>query len=533
MILDCSLRDGGYYTQWEFSIPMIKRYLAAMSALEIDVVEIGFRFLGSDGFKGPCAFSTDSFIEGLDVPRNIKLGVMVNCGEISNSEKDIQDNLERLFSDASSSPVHLVRIACHAEEIASAETAVSWLKSSGYRVGLNVMQISSISDTEIEDISGIIKDWPLDVLYFADSTGSLVPKDIKRIVTGFRKSWTGSLGIHAHDSMERALVNTLTAAECGVEWLDGTVLGMGRGPGNCRTESLLMSVRDQELGSEQLTVLAELIEGDFLPLKEQYRWGSNPYYFRSGQCSIHPSYVQSMLSDSRYTSDDVFAVLDNLKEDRGRKFSKPVLEAAGNLYSGTTRGQWRPRDYLTSPEVLIVASGPGVAQHRQGIEEYIRLKRPYVIALNTQQNICEELINIRAACHPVRLLADCARYAEFPQPLATPASMLPERTRRQLDGVEILDYGIAVKGERFECFETYAILPKPLVIAYALAIATSGGASRILLAGLDGYGSNDSRNHEMDWLIDCYQASENSCELLSITPSAYQIRQSSVYALVR
>ena len=47
------------------------------------------------------------------------------------------------------------------------------------------------------------------------------------------------MGIHAHDNLFRALKNTIVANKLGVQWLDCTINGMGRGPGNTKTEELI------------------------------------------------------------------------------------------------------------------------------------------------------------------------------------------------------------------------------------------------------------------------------------------------------
>ena len=60
-ILDCTLRDGGYYNNWNFSNELIEDYLHTMDKLGVDYVEIGFRSLNIEGSKGPTAFSTDNF----------------------------------------------------------------------------------------------------------------------------------------------------------------------------------------------------------------------------------------------------------------------------------------------------------------------------------------------------------------------------------------------------------------------------------------------------------------------------------------
>ena len=48
-LLDCTLRDGGYYNNWNFDLNLINVYLEAMASLQIDFVEIGFRSLKNDG----------------------------------------------------------------------------------------------------------------------------------------------------------------------------------------------------------------------------------------------------------------------------------------------------------------------------------------------------------------------------------------------------------------------------------------------------------------------------------------------------
>jgi len=58
--IDWSLRDGGYYNNWDFSPELIREYLAGMSAVKVDFVDIGFRSAKNQGFRGGCAFSADT-----------------------------------------------------------------------------------------------------------------------------------------------------------------------------------------------------------------------------------------------------------------------------------------------------------------------------------------------------------------------------------------------------------------------------------------------------------------------------------------
>lgn len=49
-ILDCTLRDGGYYNPWDFPTDLINQYLEAMQAEGVDIVELGLRSMINNGF---------------------------------------------------------------------------------------------------------------------------------------------------------------------------------------------------------------------------------------------------------------------------------------------------------------------------------------------------------------------------------------------------------------------------------------------------------------------------------------------------
>lgn len=241
--LDCTLRDGGYYNNWDFETDVIQNYLQAMDSLQIDFVEIGFRSLKNDTFKGALAYSTDDFLKKLNIPLGLtnKIGVMINGSEIKDTKNQIAF-LKKLFNPKKNSPVTLVRIACHVHEFIDCLPASTWLKKQGYLVGFNLMQVSDRSPEEISKLVGSAKKYPIDVLYFADSMGSLEAKQLKKIIKAFQKKWKGALGIHTHDNIAQAINNSIHAAESGITWVDSTVTGMGRGPGNAQTEYIILAL---------------------------------------------------------------------------------------------------------------------------------------------------------------------------------------------------------------------------------------------------------------------------------------------------
>lgn len=529
--LDCTLRDGGYYNAWDFSEELIHEYLEAMQAAGVDIVELGLRSLKNQGFQGPCAFTTDEYIRGLTIPAGLTVGVMINGSELVGKVPQVEA-LERMFpNDAANSPVELVRIACHVHEFANSLPAVTWLKERGFKVGFNLMQVADRTEEEVKALAREAKAYPLDALYFADSMGSMNPDQAAQIIQWMRTEWEGPMGIHTHDNLGLALSNTMRAIEEGVTWVDATVTGMGRGPGNARTEELAIELAARRDKPVSMVPLMALLRKHFKPMQEHYGWGTNPYYYLAGKYGIHPTYIQEMLSDSRYDEEDVLAVIEHLRVEGGKKFSLNTLDAARHFYRGDAQGTWAPNEAFAGRDVLLLGTGPGVARHRKALERYIRQEKPLVLALNTQSAIDAELIDLRVACHPVRLLADCEAHARLPQPLITPLSMLPKDVQASLADKKVLDYGLKVEANTFTFGETACAAPTSLVVAYALAVATSGQASKVLMAGFDGYGADDPRSQEMHQLFEQYQGTDQAVELVAITPTRYGLHTVSVYAL--
>ncbi|NBR92845.1 MAG: aldolase, partial [Actinobacteria bacterium] len=75
-----------------------------------------------------------------------------------------------------------------------------------------------------------------------------------------------------------------------------------------------------------------------------------------------------------------------------------------------------------------------------------------------------------------------------------------------------------------------AIIPHPIVAAYALTACQAGQAKRVLLAGFDGYSEGDPRHIMMQETIDHFSLKQSSIPLVAVTRSSYRIAQRSLFA---
>ena len=104
--------------------------------------------------------------------------------------------------------------------------------------------------------------------------------------------------------------------------------------------------------------------------------------------------------------------------------------------------------------------------------------------------------------------------------------------RAELGDKELLDFGLGIAPACFEFYESHCIAPTSLVLAYALAVAASGRATQILMAGFDGYPPGDARNDEVEAMISAFASSGANGQFVSITPTTYKgLNACSLYGL--
>jgi len=532
-ILDCTLRDGGYYNDWDFSKSLVDQYLITMNNSNIDVIEVGFRFLPKKSFLGPYAYTTDQFLQSLDLPEDLMIGVMINAKEILDYELGIKEAIIALFNREEDSPVSLVRIAAHFSEYKNCHEIVTELNGLGYKVGFNLMQAGGRSNEELCSAANDISKWrELDVLYFADSLGNMRSDDVKKTINSFKEGgWSKPIGIHTHDNMGEALNNSIEAITNGASWIDSTVLGMGRGPGNVRTEYLLIELQKRNLGKYLPNNLFPLVLDEFTELQKKYGWGPNLLYYLSAEYGIHPTYVQEMSGRINMDAQQQVEALNYLSSTDSSGFSRENMSQAFLNEGGNKEGTWSCENWLLDETVLIIGPGPSTKKHADAIHSFINEKKPKVISLNINNDIKSEHIDAYAACHHMRVFMDAEKYLKLEKPLIIPLETVPDELRKKLSKVQVLDYGMNVKDGIYGFSDKGCTIPNRLVFGYVISLIHSAKAKRVLLTGFDGYGKNDPRQEEMENMIELYKLCENSLDIIAITPSTYSIEQSSVYNL--
>ena len=259
--LDCTLRDGGYYSNWDFSPKVLENYFKAMDNLPIDFIEVGYRNINHERYHGEFFYTPINTIEGIKKITTKPLVVILN-------ERELTINQIKALIEPCIGKIKMIRLAVAPDNLEQAKLKASIIKSMGFEVALNIMYLSNwINDLEFYKKLNNIEEFT-DYLYLVDSFGAVFPKELKMIIRTIKKLTNVKLGFHGHNNLELAFANTIISIEEGIDLVDGTIMGMGRGSGNLKTE-LLLSIMGKKRDIN-FDILSNTLE-DFQKLKNQYK----------------------------------------------------------------------------------------------------------------------------------------------------------------------------------------------------------------------------------------------------------------------
>lgn len=525
-ILDCTLRDGGYYNDWDFDAELVSEYLEAVSVAGLEFVELGLRQFNNTKYCGAHAYMTREYLKRLDLPEGPAYGVMIDAKTVLSENTSQQDCIDKLFLDAVLEKVSLVRVAAHFREVSECLPMLVRLKEKGYTVGLNIMQTSLYSDLDLIKLSAIISRWEaIDVVYFADSLGSMGVPDVERVIKALRSNWNGDLGFHAHNNMGQAISNTMKAVELGCNWIDCTVTGMGRGAGNAETEYLLLESMLRPM--EALGPLFDLVTTRFSAMKKDCGWGTSLPYYIGAMKNIHPTYVQELCYDSSTQASLLPGILKDLGDTaKPHVFKKAVLEDVKSsiVLQGGHIGGMRAPNILARREVLLIAQTESMLRYESAIADYVKKKNAILMSINMPKLGSSLDYDYIVVSHNEKFREESYNYQNTNCRFIAPKQLFRDSS------IDVaFDYGFSVKENVFENHGSYSDIPFRLTLAYAIGFCLDAGAGNINLAGFSGFDKDDPRQKEMESFISIL--SRVDLKLVSLTPTSFSIEERSIYAI--
>jgi len=510
-ILDCTLRDGGYYTNWDFNQEMVKIYLDSLNQLPIEYIEIGYRSKPLSGYYGEYFYCPVYIMEQIREQSVKKIAIMLN-------EKDVTiENLKELLKPAMVL-IDKVRLAVDPENFLRALNLAALVKGMGFEVGFNVMYMSKWSGQK-DFLNSLNKvDEEVDFFNIVDSYGGVFPEDVREIFNIVRERTNVKIGFHGHNNMEMALINTITAIECGADIVDATITGMGRGAGNLKTELLLTFLNAKGNVNFDFNKLCKVVDS-FTKLREMYNWGSNLPYMVSGANSLPQKDVMEWVGKRYYSFNSIIRTLNNKSKGILDNEKLPNFKFHTNVYK----------------KALLVGGGPSVKQHEIAIQKYLCANPEMVIIHASSKNalVFQNLHNPQFFClvgneghrledvfsGNITIKGSCI-LPSFPRKMGT---FIPQKLRE--NSFELIEVNFT---DKFQDSHT----------AIALQSAFEFGINSIEVVGYDGYSGVAIGEKEQELFMEneyMFKMFSNKIkkELVSITPTTYKtLALNSIYAKV-
>jgi 4-hydroxy 2-oxovalerate aldolase len=251
VLLDVTIRDGGYLNDWAFTEPQMDRVVDTAMGLCLDFVEVGY-IDDRPGLHAAASMKPGSLEKWQHLREGIGLAVMCrptvqNAEAVVSSRKGLVD-LVRI-------PVDLMNV-----DLASKLAGVCERNQVPYAI--NLTNISCYDSDWIRSCFSKLPDSAV-VVYVADSRGNLTPDRIPSIYEALRSVRLATFGFHAHNNLGLAKANVEAALANGVDWIDGSILGIGLGGRNL---DIIHAVRLARNKRSDLTVQQldeEISESDF------------------------------------------------------------------------------------------------------------------------------------------------------------------------------------------------------------------------------------------------------------------------------
>ena len=303
-VIDATLRDGGIVNDFKFTDEFVKELYKTNIEAGVDYMEVGYKAskkLFDKSKFGKWKFCDDEDILnviGDNAEKKVKLAVMADVGRCDFKE-DIRPRSE--------SPIDLIRVACYVHQIPGALEIIEDAKNKGYEVSCNIMAISTAQEGDVKVALDMIGQSPVDCIYIVDSYGSIFPEQMQRICALYKEyadRYSKQLGVHAHNNQQLAFANTIEACGDGVDWLDATYSGMGRGAGNCFMENLLAFLKNPKY---KFYETLKFIEKYMMQLKKDgVVWGYDVPYLVTGYLNQHPRAAMAFCKEKRQDYSDFY-----------------------------------------------------------------------------------------------------------------------------------------------------------------------------------------------------------------------------------
>lgn len=382
-ILDCTLRDGGYVNDWNWGYHNARAIVRFLTKAKVDFVEVGF--LRDIENYNPDVTVCNT-IEELNKLVPTKADGTMYSAMAMQSNYDI-----RKLTPYCGEGIEMIRITAHDYDIKDGMNFAQEVKSKGYKLSINPINIMGYSDERILwiiDQVNLIQPYQFSIV---DTFGSMKRRDLDRIVSLVDNNLDRNirLALHLHENMALSCCLAQNFIDKHLNRpvaVDASLMGMGRIPGNLPIELIADYCNDYADKAYDIDFMMDAIQEYIAPIKGQSEWGYTPAYFLSARFNLHRNYAEHYLGKGDLTNRDINRILAGFDRKKATVFSKEYADEKYLEYKNNIIDD--KEDYeklkleLKDKKILIMAPGASIETEKIKVENYIKNEQPIVISVN-------------------------------------------------------------------------------------------------------------------------------------------------------
>ena len=335
-ILECTLRDGSYAINFQFTAQDTRKIVGALEEIGFDMIEVGHGMgLGaSEKGKGVAAETDEVYLKATaETVKNADWGMFCIPGIAELRHVDM----------AADHGMKFIRVGTNIEDYKDSKPFIEKAKKRGMFVCSNFMKSYVSKPEDFANYALESQKYGSDMIYIVDSAGGMFPEDIEKYVKAVReKSETLRLAFHGHHNLGLGIINALKAVELGVEVIDTSLQGFGRSAGNTSTEQFLCALMRKGVKMDIDPIAAmDVAEKHIQPLIQSN--GINSVDIVAGLSLFHSSYLPVIEKcATKYRVDPRRLIVAVCEHNRMEAPRDLVEEQAKLLAEAGVHGSWKP-----------------------------------------------------------------------------------------------------------------------------------------------------------------------------------------------
>ncbi len=489
MLLDCTLRDGGYINDWKFGHDNLVSIFERLVDANLDIIEIGFlderRPFDIDRSIMPDTDSVEKIYGRLDRKQSMVVGMIDygTCGteHIRPCKDSFLDGIRVIFKK-------------HLREQAFA--FCKELKDKGYKVFAQLVSVTSYDDDEMMDAIRLANEIKPYALSMVDTYGLMHQNNLLHYFhlmdTYLDREIV--LGYHAHNNFQMGYANCIAMLNQKIERrliVDGSIYGMGKSAGNAPLELIAMYMNNALGKHYHISQILEAVDANISQFYRPATWGYNMFYYIAASNDCHPEYVAYLMNKRTLSIKSINEILGKLQDEKKLMYDGAYIEKLYVEYQKNEVNDEMDRERLgqalADQDILLIGPGTTVNAQRDRIDDYIRSSKPTIISINyVPEGIDPDYI----------FLSNAKRYVQLATRLSQEKYALIATSNVTGTNAEAFDY----------VFNFSTLMdPEAKIVDNSLVMLLKAlrnlGCKKVTLAGFDGYSSETSNyyNVEMEY----------------------------------